>query len=240
MPETPSAIILCGGAGLRLRSITGNTPKPMANVAGRPFLEILLRQLRRNRIQRVILAVGYQREAIQAQFHDRAFGLDLVYSIETEPLGTGGALRHAADLVESENLLVLNGDSYTDADLAAFASTHHESGADVSVVVVPPDGRSDCGSVKLSEDGTAVSFQEKPGPLEVAYINAGIYMMARRHLLEIPTGSSSLEQELVPRWLREGKRIQGFIHSGTCLDIGTPERYLMAQDVLADMGLAEI
>jgi D-glycero-alpha-D-manno-heptose 1-phosphate guanylyltransferase len=107
-------------------------------------------------------------------------------------------------------------------------------------VVVPPDGRCDCGSVKLSEDGRVISFKEKPGPLEVAYINSGIYMMSRRFLLEIPSGNSSLEQELVPRWLREGKRIQGFIHSGTCLDIGTPERYLRAQDVLADTGLAEI
>ena len=240
MPEPPDTIVLCGGAGLRLRRVIGQTPKPMADLAGRPFLEIVLRQLRRNKIERAILAVGYQREAIQRHFHDRACGLDVVYSIETEPLGTGGALRHAADLVDSESVLALNGDSYTDVDFTAFVNRHRESRADVSVVVVPPDGRSDCGSVKLAEDGTVISFQEKPGPLEVAYINSGIYMMSRRFLREIPSGNSSLEQELVPRWLQEGKRIQGFIHSGTCLDIGTPERYLRAQDVLADTGLTDI
>jgi NDP-sugar pyrophosphorylase family protein len=234
MPETPDAIVLCGGAGLRLRSVIGQTPKPLAAIAGRPFLEVLLRQLRRNGLERVILAVGYQGEAIQSQFQDRAFGLDIRYSIESHPLGTGGALRHAADLVESESVLAMNGDSYTDADLAALANVHRDSRADVSVVVVPPDGRGDCGSVKLAEDGTVVSFQEKPGPLEVVYINAGIYVMSRRFLLEIPPRNSSLEQELVPRWLRERKLIQGFIHSGSCLDIGTPERYRNAQELLAD------
>ena len=237
MPESPDAIVLCGGAGLRLRSVIGESPKPLADVAGRPFLELLLRQLRRNGLDRVILAVGYQHEAIQAQFQDRAFGLNLIYSIETHPLGTGGALRHAADLVESESVLAMNGDSYTDADLTAFTDRHRESRADLSVVVVPPDGRGDCGSVRLAVDGAVLSFQEKPGPIEVAYINAGIYLISRRLLLEIPQGSSSLERELVPRWLQEGKRIWGFIQSGGCLDIGTPERYRMAQDLLAETEL---
>jgi NDP-sugar pyrophosphorylase family protein len=233
MPETPEAIVLCGGAGLRLRSVIGGqTPKPMADVAGRPFLEVLLRQLRRNGVERVVLAVGYQREAIQAQFRDRAFGMDVVYSVETEPLGTGGALRQAADRVLSDSVVALNGDSYTDADLAAFAAAHRESHADVSVVVVPPDGRGDCGSVKLAADGSVLSFQEKPGPLDVCYINAGIYMMSRRFLIENPAGASSLEKDWVPRWLAQGTKIQGFIHQGPCLDIGTPERYRSAQDLL--------
>lgn len=240
MREAPEAIVICGGAGVRLRSVIGQNAKPMANVGGRPFLELLLRQLRRNGLKRVILAVGYQREVIQSQFQDRAFGLDLEYSIESQPLGTGGALRHAAGLVTSESVLALNGDSYTDADLAAFTSAHRESGADLSVVVVSHDGRGDCGAVTLAGDQTVVSFQEKPGPLDVAYINAGVYMMTRRLLFEIPYGKTSLEQELIPRWLRESKRIQGFIHSGACLDIGTPERYRIAQDLLASAELAKI
>jgi D-glycero-alpha-D-manno-heptose 1-phosphate guanylyltransferase len=237
MPEPPNAIVLCGGAGLRLRPVIGQRPKPMADVSGRPFLEIVLQQLRRNGIERVILAVGYKREAIQRHFHDRAFGLDVVYSIETEPLGTGGALRHAVDLVESESVLALNGDSYTDTDLTAFANRHCEWRTDVSVVVVPPDGRGDCGSVRLAEDGTVLSFQEKPGSRDGAYINAGIYFISRRLLREIPQGNSSLEQELVPRWLQQGKLMRGFIHSGSCLDIGTPERYRSAQDLLAQTEL---
>src|SRR5262245_4985053 len=113
MPSTPDAILLCGGAGLRLRSVIGNAPKGMADVAGRPFLELLLRQLRRHGFERAILAVGYQKHVIHSHFGGRAFGLHLAYSAESHPLGTGGALRNAAQLVRSESALIMNGDSYT-------------------------------------------------------------------------------------------------------------------------------
>ena len=122
MPSTPDAILLCGGAGLRLRSVIGDAPKGMASVAGRPFLELLLRQLRRHGFERAILAVGYRKDVIQSHFGERAFGLHLAYSVESSPLGTGGALRNAADLIESDSVLIMNGDSYTDADLSEFVA----------------------------------------------------------------------------------------------------------------------
>src|SRR6185312_11301036 len=115
MLNAPDVIILCGGAGTRLRSVTEG-PKAMASVAGRPFLELLLRQLRRWGFERVVLAVGYQHEAIRSHFGAKAVGLDLLYSSELIPLGTGGALRNAAELVASDPAIVLNGDSSTDAD----------------------------------------------------------------------------------------------------------------------------
>ena len=117
MPDIPNAIILCGGAGLRLRSVIGEAPKGMAMVAGRPFLEILLLQLARYGFDRAILAVGYQRDVIQSYFGEIRFGLQLVYSPEPKALGTGGALRNAAGLLGTNNILVMNGDSYTDVDL---------------------------------------------------------------------------------------------------------------------------
>jgi mannose-1-phosphate guanylyltransferase len=234
MPSVPDTIVLCGGAGLRLRSVIGNAPKGMAAVAGRPFLELLLRQLRRHGFERAILAVGYQRDMIYSHFGESAFGLSLAYSVETSPLGTGGALRNAADLVESENVLIMNGDSYTDADLRDFAGNHSASGADVSVLLVPPDGRGDCGSVRLDEESRVVSFAEKQGPSDATYINAGIYMALRRMLYEIPARTEvSLERVSFPEWLREGKYIRGCIYPGQCIDIGTPERYQTAQDLLA-------
>src|SRR5208283_3386650 len=137
MPNIVDAVLLCGGAGLRLRSVIGNAPKAMADVAGRPFLELLLRQLHRHGIERAILAVGYQKDMIHSHFGEQAFGLCLAYSVEACPLGTGGALRNAAGLIESENLLIMNGDSYTDADLHQLAADYHEANADLSVVVVP-------------------------------------------------------------------------------------------------------
>ena len=236
MPSAPDAILLCGGAGLRLRSVIGKAPKGMAEVAGRPFLELLLRQLRRHGFERAILAVGYQKDAINSRFGEQAFGLHLAYSAELTPLGTGGALRNAADLVGSETALVMNGDSYTDADLYEFVVGHRESKADVSMVVVPTDGRGDCGSVLLDGNGKLASFEEKQGPFRGPYVNAGIYMVSRYMLCEIPPGLEvSLEKELLPRWLRQGKSIKGFVCFGPCVDIGTPERYRNAQDILANV-----
>ena len=231
--------MLCGGAGLRLRSVIGNAPKGMAEVAGRPFLELLLRQLRRHGFERAILAVGYQQDTVRSHFSESALGLDLIYSPESFPLGTGGALRNAADVVESETVLTMNGDSYTDANLSKFLDSNREARADASVVLVPADGRADCGSVLVDGNCNLVSFQEKRGAFRAPYVNAGVYVTSRQILYEIePNVEVSLEHELLPRWLREGKRIKGFIYSGKCVDIGTPERYRSAQDILADAELS--
>jgi mannose-1-phosphate guanylyltransferase len=234
MRTAPDAIVLCGGAGSRLRTMTDD-PKAMVSVAGRPFLELLLRQLHRWGIERVILAVGYRSEAIQSHFSDEAFGLQLLYSKEVFPLGTGGALRNAADLVESSVALVLNGDSYTDADLRRFLADHHDSGADMSVLIVPPDGRDDCGTVSIDIEGRLLAFQEKQAQIGPKYINAGIYLVSRYMLQEIAAGSEiSLERELIPQWLAQGKRIRATVDPAACHDIGTPERYRTAQATLAE------
>jgi NDP-sugar pyrophosphorylase family protein len=234
------AIILCGGAGLRLRPVTGNDPKSMAQVAGRPFLEMPLKQLRRQGFQRVILAVGYAAAAIQSHFGQSFGGMDIEYSHEASPLGTGGALSNAAAQVKSTFCLVMNGDSYTDVDLLKFVTGHLESEADASVAVVPVDERGDVGSVLLDGDGKVVKFAEKEPSLRAQHVNAGIYILSRDMLFGIPSGFSlSLERDLFPEWIREGRRIRAFIHSGTCVDIGTPERYQAAQEILADIVAGE-
>ena len=205
----------------------------MAAVAGRPFLEVLIRQLQHHGFERAILAVGYQKEAIQSHFCNQAFGVRLVYSPELSPLGTGGALRNGADHVTSEDVLVMNGDSYTGADLAAFADSHCEWRADVSVIVVPADGRGDCGNVGVDEAGRVTGFEEKRNEHNARYVNAGIYMVSRRVLCEIPVGIQlSLERELFSEWISRGRSIRAFVHQGTCMDIGTPERYRMAQHIV--------
>jgi mannose-1-phosphate guanylyltransferase len=204
----------------------------MASVSGRPFLEVLFRQLKRYGARRVILAVGYQRDAIRTHFGPESTGLDLEYAVEISPLGTGGALRNAAGLVEADDVLIMNGDSYTDADLGRFLGNYRESGADVSVLVVPPDGRTDCGSVAVDANARLTGFEEKSG--EQRYVNAGVYLARAGLLREIPEGRQvSLEKELFPRWMSEGKDIRAFIWSGSCVDIGTPERYQEAQNLLA-------
>jgi len=235
MPNAADAILLCGGAGLRLRSVTGDAPKSLASIGDRPFLELLLSQLRRHGFRRVILAVGYRNDVIRSHFGNRAFGLTLGYSIESEPLGTGGALRNALDLIESDVALIMNGDSYTDADLSAFADDYCAARADFSMVVVPADARVDVGLVSVDTVGKISGFKEKQTSPGSEHVNAGIYMTTKRILGEIPAGARvSLEEELSPRWLMEGKYLRAFRHLGECIDIGTPERYRSAQESLAN------
>jgi D-glycero-alpha-D-manno-heptose 1-phosphate guanylyltransferase len=234
MDNRPDAVILCGGAGLRLRMITGDGAKPMAPIADRPFLEILLRQLRRHAFRRIILAVSYRKETIFSQFGNHFLGLNLFYSDEPFPLGTGGALRNAVKFVESDVALVLNGDSYTDADLAQFVAGHCASDADASLLVVKADGRDDCGSVVIDDGGWIREFKEKTRSFESAFVNAGIYVVSRDLLCSIPVDIQiSIEHELFPRWLQEKRSLRAVLSSAECVDIGTPERYRRAQSVLA-------
>jgi NDP-sugar pyrophosphorylase family protein len=232
----PEAVVLCGGAGLRLRSVTGTTPKSLAAIADRPFLEVLLRQLRRHGVRRVVLAVGYQGETIQKHLGERALGLELAYSTESSPLGTGGAVANALSLIESESSMVLNGDSYTGVDMKSFAAEHQESGADGSIVIVPLAGRTDCGSVVVDQDGTIVEFEEKQSHSTSPYANAGIYILNRKLFRDVPIATQvSLERELLPQWVAERKHLKAFVHDGPCIDIGTPERYQKAQQMLAEV-----
>jgi NDP-sugar pyrophosphorylase family protein len=145
-------------------------------------------------------------------------------------------LRNAVDFVKSEAVMIMNGDSYTDADLSGFVSNHRESRADLTVLVVPTDGRVDCGLVSVDPNGRVLGFKEKQSATGMQYVNAGIYMVAKKILYRMPLNQRvSLEEELFPRLLAEGKNIRAFHHSGRCIDIGTPERYLHAQETLANV-----
>jgi mannose-1-phosphate guanylyltransferase len=222
---------------LRLRGTIGDVPKPMAQIAGRPFLELLLRQLKRLGFSRVVLSVGYKQEVIREHFGEKAFGLELVYSIETSPLGTGGALREAARHLRTGTALVMNGDSYTDVDLSRLVRKHAGNGPDVTVVVIP-ESRADAGSVVLDRNGKIKAFAEKRQVPESRYLSAGIYMLNKSLVAGIPQDSKiSLEEQLFPQWLAEGKSIEGFVCEGQCLDIGTPERYMKAQHALEKVEL---
>lgn len=234
MQHLPDVLVLCGGLGTRLRSITGESPKSMVAIAGRPFLELLLRQLERYGFRRVILAVGYQSEMIRAHFGTSLGSLAIAYSEEHMPLGTAGAIRNALWLVESDPVLVANGDSYTDADLSVFVKRHLEESADASIMLVPADERSDCGTVMLDAAGHVTRFDEKRSISASRYINAGIYVLAKKLIETIPAGVQvSIEREVFPDWIARGASLKGYVHEGSCLDIGTPERLQSAQVMLS-------
>jgi len=203
----------------------------MASIGGRPFLEILLRQLQRHGFERVLLAVGYAGTTIRGLFGDRAFGMQIVYSAEASPLGTGGAIRNAAGLIRSKVALVMNGDSYTDVPLGRLLERHFEMQADVTIAVVPADGREDIGSVLADKQGRVTRFAEKEAA-GAPYLNAGIYVLATGLILEIAAGLVSLERDLLPQWARSGRNIRVFSQPAKCIDIGTPERYREALQLL--------
>ncbi len=144
-------------------------------------------------------------------------------------------MRNAVGLVESDSVLIMNGDSYTDADLAAFAVGFHNAEVDISMLVTPTDGRVDCGLVSVDPSGRILGFREKQAAKGEQFVNAGIYMATKVLLCEVPTGLPvSLESELFPQWLQQGKRFSADRHSGRCIDIGTPERYQNAQYILSE------
>jgi NDP-sugar pyrophosphorylase family protein len=231
----PTAVILAGGLGTRLRSVVSDRPKVLAPVRGRPFLAHLLDRLDAARVWDVVLATGYQAGQIRAAFGGRYRGLRLHYSEEPQPLGTGGALARALPLATSDPVLVLNGDSLCHFDLEDVCRTHEETEAAGTLVVtkVPDAGR--YGSVQVGTDRRIIRFAEKDGSGRAGLVNAGIYLLSQRLLASIPCGVTvSLERELLPAWIDVG--LVAHVTAAALLDIGTPDAYAAAQEVLAPDG----
>lgn len=225
------AIVLAGGLGTRLASRLGGLPKPMAPIAGRPFLEILLTQLRRSGCTRVLLSVGYQHTVIQDHFGAAFDGMAIDYVVESIPLGTGGAIRLALAQASEESVLVLNGDTFLDADYAAMLRFHAVQGAAVTLAVVHRDDVSRYGSVSV-EGERIVGFEEK-GRSGPGYISAGTYALARNLAWPpaLPEKFSIERNFFVPEVAR--LRPAAYKVDGFFLDIGIPEDLDRAQTELA-------
>src|ERR1700756_5410431 len=158
------AIVLAGGEGRRLRAVVSDLPKPMANVAGRPFLWWLLNRLAQLQVRRVILSVGYKADAIQNHFGNVFSGVELAYSVETEPLGTGGAIRLALEQAREKQVIVLNGDTYTDVDLRGLNAKFESSGTDLAVAVTHVNDVARYGGVVVDQKTERIGgFREKEG-----------------------------------------------------------------------------
>lgn len=227
------AAILAGGLGTRLRAVVHDRPKVMAMVAGRPFVTRLLDQLAESGIQKVVLCTGYMSAAVQRELGDRYQDLELVYSVEETPLGTGGALRLACEIVSSEILLVLNGDSYCNCDLSGFIDAHAASGADAGMILAKVADVSRFGAVTINNESLVENFIEKGGQSGAGWINAGIYLLPAARLREIPPDLTiSLEREVIPRLVAGG--IYGHQCPGPFIDIGIPEEFQRAQMLFSE------
>ncbi len=231
---TLPAVILVGGLGTRLRPLTDRTRKDMLPLVDRPQLAYTFEHLRRFGVTRAIVSCGYLPTQIQAHFGDDYGGLRLEYRVEAEPLGTGGAIRFAAEGLD-EPFLALNGDSLRETDLDALVAFHRERETRATILLTPVEDPSRYGLVRVAADGRVLSFLEKPRPEEIDtdLINAGMYVLEPDVLDLIPADRPvSIEREVFPRLVEEGG-VHGVALPGYWLDIGTPEAYLQAhRDVL--------
>jgi D-glycero-alpha-D-manno-heptose 1-phosphate guanylyltransferase len=225
------AIVLAGGLGTRLAERLQGVPKSMAPIAGRPFLEIVLRQLRGAGCTRVVLAVGHLHSVIQDHFGAAFNGLRIDYSIENTPLGTGGAIRQALAQATEESVLVLNGDTFLQADYADMMRFNAAESAGATIAVVPRPDISRYGGVVLDQK-RVVAFEEK-GRSGPGYISAGVYVLPRNPAW--PPGLNekfSIEHDFfAPEIAR--LRPAAYEVSGYFLDIGIPEDLDRAQTALA-------
>lgn len=230
MIRNREAIILAGGFGTRLSHVVSDVPKPMALVCSRPFLRFVLDQLDANGFNRVVIADGYKRECIEKYFGDSYRGLQLIYSPETEPLLTGGAVKKALNFCTSDWVYVFNGDTYLDVSFDAFEAVRASAGDEVQAILA-------CkmmynfdryGTLSL-ECSRITSFNEKQ-PCKEGLINAGVYLLRRDCLCGMPE-VFSLENDYFERVVESGN-LYAAPCGGTFIDIGIPEDYSRAQDLL--------
>ena len=222
IPDGTQAVILAGGRGNRLGPLLGDLNKPMLDVAGRPFLDLLVMQLQRHRIHDLVFCTGYRGELVERHFGDGTrWGVSIRYSREASPLGTAGALKLADPLIESDPFVVLNGDSILDLDPGALVARHRESGALLTLALVRLSDVGRYGAVETDAAGTVVRFREKAQGGE-GLVNAGVYACSRELLEHLPAGrAASLESEILPS-LPAG-RVHGVAVDGYFVDIGVPE-----------------
>ncbi len=223
------AIVLAGGLGTRLREVVDDVPKPMAPVHGRPFLAHVLDQLVNAGFKTAIFAAGYRHEAIRSYFGPEYRGLALHYSVEGEPLGTGGAIRLACEQAKARDVFVLNGDTYLELDFRAMLAAHVREGSHISMAICHVPDVARYGALELS-DGTVKGFLEK-GRSGPGWINAGTYVLGPDLCARLrPQGAFSFEQDLLAPEVSSIRPL-AFRAAGLFIDIGIPEDYARAKQI---------
>lgn len=225
------AVILCGGLGTRLRPVEANKPKGLAEVDGRPFLDILLGWVIVQGARRVILCVGHGADQIERHYRVAPSGVELVFSREQTPQGTAGALRLAKPHILTNDFFVFNGDSFCDVSLEQLGRQHRDRAALATLTLTRVPERGDFGQVVMDSDQRILRFVEKNAEAISDWINGGVYCLSREIFDLFPSTSPlSLEKDCFPVLL--GKAIYGFPAEGVFFDIGTPERLRLAGDIV--------
>jgi NDP-sugar pyrophosphorylase family protein len=225
------AFILAGGKGARLRPLVLNTPKPIVPLANIPFLFFQIDHIKRAGITEIILSLSYQPRKITEIFGDgMKYGVTMRYTHEELPLGTAGALKAAANLID-DTVIVLNGDVLTDINILEILDYHRKKNAEATIAITRVMNPGGYGLIEADSKGKVVRFTEKPAEDDVTgdTINAGIYILEPSILERIPgKGPQSLERELFPSMVQEGAPVYAYLSHGYWQDIGNPQKYLEA------------
>ena len=230
--EITQAFVLAGGKGERLKPLTDKIPKPLLKVNKKPILQYSVELLAKHGVKEIILGVGYMHEQIKEYFDSGSkFGVSIVYSVETEPLGTGGALKQAEEMLD-ERFFMLNGDNIADYNLTEQAKAHTENKARATLSLAEVDDVTSYGVAKL-ENEKIVEFVEKPSKEEAPsnFVNAGCYVIEKEALSLMPDDFNLIEKTLFPKLAEQGK-LFGFKHQGYWFSTDTIERIKKAEKEL--------
>lgn len=221
-------VILCGGQGTRLRSVVRDVPKPMAPVNGRPFLEILLSQLRAFGCKKAVLSIGYLASVITDHFGASHQGVELTYCVDPEPLGTGGAARLAAKLCIGDIILVCNGDTYLEFEFDEAFRLCEKTRSPVVVTLKVPDTER-YGRINVQAD-LAANFAGR-GIIGAGYISGGVYLVPRRLFIDDARPAPFSLEDFIFDPRRAGT-VYAVEARGRFIDIGVPDDYALAQEML--------
>lgn len=217
------AIILAGGFGTRLSGVVSNVPKPMAPINGKPFLEYLINYLSKYNVEKIILSVGYKYEVIKDYFGSNFNDIEIVYSIEDTPLGTGGAVKLATEYITKDSFLLINGDTFFDIDLNKFQDEFLRKNSDVMLALKHMINFDRYGTVECDVYGKVIAFKEKT-QMDSGNINGGAYLFKTSFFLNLKeAGKFSLEQHLEDNF--KTLNISGSVYDSYFKDIGIPEDY---------------
>jgi NDP-sugar pyrophosphorylase family protein len=228
------AVVLVGGEGTRLRPLTETIPKPLIPLMDRRFLDVVLDHLVRHGVDEVVMSSPYLEETFGPFIASRGGLPKITWITEGTALGTGGAIVNALDRVGGDTFVALNGDILTDLDLTAMVAFHRERDAAATIALARVEDARPFGLVPTEDDGRVLEFREKPAEPVGGDVNAGTYVLEPAALegwgADRPT---SIEREIFPAMIANGRGVHGYLSHGYWMDLGTPEKYLQAHfDIL--------
>jgi len=224
-----TAIILAGGFGTRLQSVVSDLPKPMAPVNGKPFLEYVFKYCAASGISNCILSVGYKADTIQNYFGSEFLNISVKYCVEECPLGTGGAIKASMKITETDEVLILNGDTFFDVPVQDMYTLHNKAKSEFSIALKPLKNFDRYGIVNINNDFSICGFEEKAFR-SAGNINGGVYIANKSILNHFPADEKfSFEKDFLEKQIGR-LNMKGFLFDKYFIDIGIPEDYQKSQN----------